>query len=269
VTTVLIDRSSSDDEQANDMNSFKIDDLGGSLDRKAIGFMARVAESAERYDDMCQFMKRLVETRSDLTVEERNLLSVAYKNVVGARRSSWRTLTTSLSNEDDEKNLNFLRTYKSSIEAELEGVCQEVLALLKNYLVPHAKSNTSDVESQVFYLKMGGDYFRYLAEFRSASGYPEQARQYYQEALEIATDPLHEKILPPTHPIRLGLALNYSVCFYEILEDPQKACSLAKNAFDEAVSKLDGLDEAQYKDSTLIMQLLRDNLTLWTQENDD
>ena len=75
--------------------------------------------------------------------------------------------------------------------------------------------------------------------------------------------------LSPTHPIRLGLALNYSVCFYEILKEPKKACDLAKKAFDEAISKLDQLDEASYKDSTLIMQLLRDNLTLWTSDQGD
>lgn len=75
--------------------------------------------------------------------------------------------------------------------------------------------------------------------------------------------------LLPTHPIRLGLALNYSVCLYEILGQQKDACELAKKSFDEAIAKLDTLDEASYKDSTLIMQLLRDNLTLWTQENQD
>ena len=75
--------------------------------------------------------------------------------------------------------------------------------------------------------------------------------------------------LSPTHPIRLGLALNYSVCYYEILKESKKACELAKKAFDEAISKLDQLDEASYKDSTLIMQLLRDNLTLWTSDQNE
>jgi len=65
------------------------------------------------------------------------------------------------------------------------------------------------------------------------------------------------------------LALNYSVCFYEVLKDKQKACDLAKTAFDQAISKLDKLDEASYKDSTLIMQLLRDNLTLWTSDSNE
>ena len=72
--------------------------------------------------------------------------------------------------------------------------------------------------------------------------------------------------MAPTHPIRLGLALNFSVFYYEILNSPDRACHLAKQAFDDAIAELDTLSEDSYKDSTLIMQLLRDNLTLWTSD---
>ena len=78
----------------------------------------------------------------------------------------------------------------------------------------------------------------------------------YKEAKEAA------KPLPSTHPIRLGLALNFSVFYYEIMNDAAKACELAKTAFDDAIAELDNLKEDSYKDSTLIMQLLRDNLTV-------
>jgi len=81
----------------------------------------------------------------------------------------------------------------------------------------------------------------------------------FQNATDVAqTD------LTPTHPIRLGLALNFSVFYYEILNSPDRACHLAKQAFDDAIAELDSLSEESYRDSTLIMQLLRDNLTLWT-----
>eukprot|EP00463_Aulacantha_scolymantha_P006847 TRINITY_DN991_c0_g1_i6.p1 TRINITY_DN991_c0_g1~~TRINITY_DN991_c0_g1_i6.p1 ORF type:complete len:129 (+),score=25.83 TRINITY_DN991_c0_g1_i6:199-585(+) len=114
---------------------------------------------------------------------------------------------------------------------------------------------------------MAGDYNRYLAEAVSNTDNEQKSSDYYKRAFELS-----EMVLEPTHPIRLGLALNYSVCFYEILKDKKKACQLAKDAFDEAISKLDRLEESDYKDSTLIMQLLRDNLTLWTStdgEDDD
>merc|ERR1712127_240508 len=83
----------------------------------------------------------------------------------------------------------------------------------------------------------------------------------YQSATECASSDL-----PPTHPIRLGLALIFSVFYYEILNSPDRACHIAKQAFDDAIAELDTLSEESYKDSTLIMQLLRDNLTLWTSD---
>ena len=86
----------------------------------------------------------------------------------------------------------------------------------------------------------------------------------YKEAENIASNEL-----APTHPIRLGLALNFSVFYYEILNAPERACDMAKKAFDEAIAELDTLGEESYKDSTLIMQLLRDNLTLWTSDMAD
>jgi 14-3-3 protein beta/theta/zeta len=113
---------------------------------------------------------------------------------------------------------------------------------------------------------MKGDYYRYLAEVAGATKAEvvDNSEKAYQEAFDIAKNQMQ-----PTHPIRLGLALNYSVFFYEIKNAPEKACQLAKQAFDEAIAELDTLNEDSYKDSTLIMQLLRDNLTLWTSDTKD
>ncbi|MGH0159637.1 UNVERIFIED_CONTAM: hypothetical protein FKN15_037888 [Acipenser sinensis] len=101
-----------------------------------------------------------------------------------------------------------------------------------------------------------------LVALKMATATIENSQQAYQEAFEIS-----KKEMQPTHPIRLGLALNFSVFYYEILNSPEQACALAKSAFDEAIAELDTLNEDSYKDSTLIMQLLRDNLTLWTSDN--
>ncbi|PVZ97249.1 hypothetical protein BB558_006524, partial [Smittium angustum] len=200
---------------------------------------------------------------SEPTIEERNLLSVAYKNVIGARRASWRVVTSIEAKETSRGNANhveLIQKYRASIEKELQEVCKDILQIIDNNLIPGASTS----ESQVFYYKMKGDYHRYLAEFLSADSRQDSsdaALSAYEKASEISN-----KDLAPTHPIRLGLALNFSVFYYEILNSPGKACDLAKQAFDDAIAELDNLSEDSYKDSTLIMQLLRDNLTLWTSD---
>jgi len=222
---------------------------------------AKLAEQAERYDDMAAAMKKVTETGAELTNEERNLLSVAYKNVVGARRSSWRVISSiEQKTEGSEKKQQMAKEYREKVEKELKEICQDVLALLDKYLIPKA----ANPESKVFYLKMKGDYYRYLAEVASGddkNSVVTESQKAYQEAFDVAKEKMQ-----PTHPIRLGLALNFSVFYYEILNAPDKACQLAKQAFDDAIAELDTLNEDSYKDSTLIMQLLRDNLTLWTSD---
>jgi len=240
-----------------DIHSFKSKITAGDQ-RSGLVFLARTAETAERYEDMCKIMRELVlsSATEELTVEERNLLSVAYKNVIGSRRAAWRTLNAGV---EEGKFDDLVIQYRRQVEGELSDVCLDVLDLLENVLV---KNNIKENEARVFYLKMTGDYYRYLAEFVTEKNYEAKAAEFYRLAQDISM-----KVLDPTHPIRLGLALNYSVCFYEILKDKKAACELAKSAFDQAISGLDKLPEASYKDSTLIMQLLRDNLTLWTSES--
>merc|ERR550534_3320667 len=125
---------------------------------------------------------------------------------------------------------------------------------------------TQSVETLVFYLKMCGDYKRYLAEMMDddEGTLRKAAIKYYEDAYATA-----ELILQATHPTRLGLSLNMSVCYYEIANQKKEACELARSAFDLAIQQLDGLSDDNYKDSTLIMQLLRDNLTIWQQKPDE
>ena len=211
---------------------------------------------------------QVTELNEALSNEERNLLSVAYKNVVGARRSSWRVISSieqKTSADGNEKKIEMVRAYREKIEKELEAVCQDVLNLLDNFLIKNCSETQH--ESKVFYLKMKGDYYRYLAEVATGekrATVVESSEKAYNEAHEISKEHMQ-----PTHPIRLGLALNYSVFYYEIQNAPEQACHLAKTAFDDAIAELDTLNEDSYKDSTLIMQLLRDNLTLWTSDQQD
>ncbi|WVY99599.1 hypothetical protein V8G54_025669 [Vigna mungo] len=230
---------------------------------------------------MVDSMKKVANLDVELTVEERNLLSVGYKNVIGARRASWRILSSIEQKEEtkgNELNAKRIKEYRQKVELELSNICNDVMRVIDEHLIPSAAAG----ESTVFYYKMKGDYYRYLAEFKTGNEKKEAADQSmkaYEASsvvvlgksgnssdLNASATTAAESDLPPTHPIRLGLALNFSVFYYEILNSPERACHLAKQAFDEAISELDTLNEESYKDSTLIMQLLRDNLTLWTSD---
>ncbi|TWW75167.1 14-3-3 protein epsilon [Takifugu flavidus] len=232
-------------------------------DRENLVYQAKLAEQAERYDEMVESMKKVAGLDKELTMEERNLLSVAYKNVIGARRASWRIISSLEQKEEGkaaEEKMKMIKEYRKVIENELKTICNDILVVLDKHLIPTALMG----ESKVFYYKMKGDYHRYLAEFATGNDRKEAAENSlmaYKAANDIA-----QSELTSTHPIRLGLALNFSVFYYEILNSPDRACRLAKEAFDDAIAELDTLNEESYKDSTLIMQLLRDNLTLWTSD---
>ncbi|CAE7380094.1 unnamed protein product [Symbiodinium natans] len=228
-------------------------------------YFAKLAEQAERYDEMAEYMKNVGEAKSELSVEERNLLSVAYKNTVGSRRAAWRIITSVHQKETGKgnaENANWAKEYCKKVEDELQSICDRILKLLNEELIGSASSG----ESKVFYQKMKADYYRYIAEFRDGDEKKEaaeNARKAYEAAAEVAN-----KDLAVTHPIRLGLALNYSVFQYEVLSTPDEACKMARTAFEDAIAELDNVAEDSYKDSTLIMQLLRDNLTLWTSDQE-
>lgn len=193
---------------------------------------------------------------------------MAFKNSVGARRASLR-ITNNLEHKQRQRGQNeyvaLTREYQQNVTAELSAICVDIIEMLEQHLLSCV---AEDVEAQVFYWKMKGDYYRYLCEFTAGDDAEkaasiEVAKESYEKATSIAN-----KELNATHPVRLGLALNYSVFHYEILAHPEIACQIAKSAFDDAISQLESVDEESYRDSTLIMQLLRDNLTLWTTDTD-
>ena len=227
-------------------------------------YLARLADQCDRFDEMvnyvCAFSKANDE---ELTTDERNILSVAFKNVVGTRRAAWRVISLIERKENKKgavQNSEKAKNYKMKIEEELTSICDRIIDLVAVDLLPKCKTD----EGKVFLYKMLGDYYRYIAEYSSGENRNKaatQAQNNYEEAKKLAAD-----CLSSTHPMRLGLALNYSVFFYEIKKKPKEACQMARDAFDEAIADLDNVDDDFYKDATLIMQLLRDNLTLWTEE---
>ena len=225
-------------------------------------FMARVADQAERPEDMVDFLKEIVrEKEDDLSVEERNLLSVGFKNLIGARRTAFRTVAAIENNKKYEEYSTKCHEYKTKIEKELVDICEDIIELIKAESLKKAGSP----DARAFYLKMIGDYYRYVAEAVQGdklTEVSEEAQKFYQQASELAIAELHTR-----NPIRLGLALNFSVFYYEVKNDSKKACMLAKEAKEEA-SKV-GSGAGEEKDTESIIGLLHENLTLWEEANED
>ncbi len=141
-----------------------------ALSRDDLIYMARVCEQTERFENMLVYMKQVLSgDETELSVEERNLLSVAYKNCVGSKRTSWRILDTlekrEKQKESDQSHHQLVVDFKNKVEEELDTICYEIIKTLDDTLIPKAK----EPSSKVFYLKMKGDYFRYIAEYKATA----------------------------------------------------------------------------------------------------
>ena len=231
-------------------------------------YLAMLAEQCNRFEEMVQFLEDMVKTRDkDLSSDERNLLSIAYKNSITSLRTALRTIMAYENKEKKKENSTFLpyiQEYKKKVESELVKACERVLQSIDGNLL----SKASDSEAKVFYIKMKGDYNRYIAE--SVEGdlkdkVGKDALAAYQEASDNAKD------LPVLNPISLGLALNFSVFHYEVMNDHDTAIKIASDAYDKASKELPNIDEdaEENRDAVSIINLLKENLDMWKSEGDD
>ena len=224
-------------------------------------FLARVAEQAERFEDMVDFLALVLDVKgAEVSSDERNLLSVAFKNLISSKRAACRTIAAIEQNPKYTKYTQALGSYKASIESKLTGDCQKIVDMIQSKVL--SKSNQGG-ESKAFFIKMQGDYYRYIAE--NAKGplldqVKQLALKAYNEANQIT--------MPPCNPIKLGLALNFSVFHYEVMKNHKAACELADQALQEALDKIDELEEDDFRDAKSIIELLKENLTLWKEEEE-
>lgn len=233
-------------------------------------YMAMLAEQCNRFEEMTKFLEDMLTGRDkDLNSDERNLLSIAYKNSLTSRRTALRTVIayeTKEKKKDSSPFLSYIQEYRKKIEDELTKMCNNVLNILDSYLLKRAE----DAEAKVFYLKMKGDYNRYIAEYAQGDlkdKVSQAALDSYDAASKDASN------LSPIHPISLGLALNFSVFHYEVMGDHDKACSIARDILDianEEMKKIEEPDENEnHRDAMSIINLLRENLDMWKMEADD
>jgi 14-3-3 protein epsilon len=226
-------------------------------------YLAMLAEQCNRFEDMMGFLDIMVKNKTEgLTSDERNLLSIAYKNTISLRRTAIRTLLAYEMKEkkkEESAYLPFILEYKKRIEKELEELCEKIIKNIDDCLLTRA----TDDESRVFYHKMKADYYRYIAENIEAErkkSFGDKSLASYDEAMNIADN------LEITNPIRLGLALNFSVFYYEVIGDQEKACMIAKETISKANEPLSNVDadDEEHKDAISIINLLQENLNMWT-----
>jgi 14-3-3 protein epsilon len=230
-------------------------------------YLAMLAEQCSRFEDMMEFLEEMVRgKKEDLSSDERNLLSIAYKNTISLRRQAIRTLLAYEMKErkkEESLYLAYIVEYKRRIEGELEKLCMKIIKNIDDYLLTRA----TESEAKVFYHKMKADYFRYVAENidgEKKKTYSESSMKSYQQAMTESKD------LSISNPIRLGLALNFSVFYYEVFNDQETACKVAKDTLDLARKELNNVDEddEEYKDAFSIINLLQENLNMWTMESE-
>ena len=153
-----------------------------------------------------------------------------------------------------------MAAYKQKIEEELFNQCLSIVNLVKDKCIRLAANS----ESKAFFLKMAGDYYRYIADSAQGDKLNEVkngALEYYTQASEVS-----EKELGACNPIRLGLALNFSVFYYEVMNNHKRACELGESALQSALDKIDECDEETFRDAKSIIELLKENLSLWKEE---
>ena len=222
--------------------------------------LAQVALIAERYFDASKYVEELIKKKKeDLTKEEKNIFYKSFKYVVNSKRSAWLSINYLEEKEKNDERMEIIKNYKNIIEKDILDICKNVITLINNFLLTKAGID----ESKMFYLKMKGDYYRYLCEFKALNenkNYLEESEKNYKNAIELSQN------ISWIGTIKLGLYLNYSVFIYEIKKDTKKAIQIAKEAVKSAKKYSDKIKEEEDKDAEITIQVLKENINYWEED---
>ena len=191
--------------------------------------MARIAEQAERFVDMVDFLKIVVEQKgAEMSCDERTLISVAFKNLITSKRTAWRTVRAIQVNSKYKKYEQSLEEYRQRLENNLFNDCSMIIEMIQTQCL----NKKCEDEAKAFFVKLIADNHRYIAEMSQGERFEksrEAARQSYEEANSIN--------LSACAPIKLGLVLNFSVFYYEVMKDTNRAMNIADTALQAALEK--------------------------------
>ena len=236
-------------------------------------YVANILGQTDLFSKQIQLIKTAIELNPDLSEDERELLSSAYKNKITQPRKGIRRLQAIILQEQEnlkngqdttENRIQKLIDFKNQLLDDMEKNCEDCINLVEEKLLPVAKTP----EAKVFYKKMEGDYYRYFCEFIEDEGkkkdISDKTKACYDAALEIA-----KQEIPQYKPLYLSLLLNYSVFYYEILNEKEEALQLSEKTYNDSQALIEQNSEKSRDEARMILQILQDNITHWKGETSE
>ena len=233
------------------------------IEQEKILLKAKIFIEANDYSRSCKLIESYIKNlKRDLTIDERNTFTISFHNLINEKFDKWRKLNKIINKEqlrETDEELIFLDlNIKKNLEDDIKNICEKVISIIDNYLLK--KYDT--YESQIIYLKTKGDYYRiqYSILENSNIEFKNYAKNCYKNAYESS------KKLSDTNTYKLSFILSYGVFYYEFLNEPTTSINLVKSAYNDAITKIDSLNDRMYKESTRILKLMKKNMELWERE---
>lgn len=245
----------------------EIIDSAPEYSREELIYLAKLCERSERYEDAVGYICEFVKIKPILNSDERRCLSNCFKQHISNKRSSMRNFKEILRKESKPKGNKINLAYVSELIEKLEEEENEIIAVLQSLIDDFLLPNSKKPEAVVFYMCLKADFLRYKAEISRGEEYEvvtDLAEQIYNEAYMLS-----EEELAITSVVRLGVALNFSLFYYEHKGLIEEAIVIARNSFDEAIKAVDDLEPDKAKDYILLVQILKENSIFWQTEKNE
>lgn len=262
-------------------------------------FLAKLNHSVGRFGVMLDCVKNIVGLGFPLTDEERNLLLIAYETLMAQQRSAWRVMKAQAADcqrvLDDEEEWGSYKAVADEtkivsdhyrihhIAKEFKAFCEDMAKVVRGIVIPVEERNLMARHrlaggsrtarpvnaALVYYKKLLADSYRYMGEMAEGKEELESAAE-AAEGLYNAAKKNADSVFGPAHPVRLGVMLNMSIFYYDVMQKPDRACKIASIAFREGQAALDSVeDESEAADASMVLLNLRDNMRLWAQRQMD
>lgn len=228
-------------------------------------YFAMLAQQCSRYEETINYLQELfLERKKDFNKDERNLLSYAYIKFISQKRHALRVTMAYETKEkkyDNSPYLSYIQEYRKELETDLTQQLQKIILNLDSLLIKKAEN----VEAKIFYKKLKGDYNRYIAEYSKddlKEKVMKDALTAYQEAINLCKDQ------PVLNILILGLALNYSIFYYEVMNERKTALKIATEYNQKITKELENFDEDKEENQDImnLVHLIRENIDMWKSE---